>query len=165
MNRVLESLRAALRLAQSLAPKEPLEGSQLPRGLTPLHAAAEAGNIRLAETLLKQGAEVDARDEFGNTPLSTAVYHARGNGVMIHLLRQYGANPLAANASDVTPVSLARTIANFNVAQFLKTFQMSQSFLIRWPARVCTSASRSRSRKDATIGGRKSNACFLLSSQ
>jgi hypothetical protein len=37
---------------------------------------------------------------------------------VIESLRRAAADPYAANSSGVTPLSLARTIANYNVAQF-----------------------------------------------
>jgi hypothetical protein len=51
----------------------------------------------------------------GNTPLLLDV---SPQGVGINLLREVGANTHAANNNGVSPVSLARTIANYNVAQF-----------------------------------------------
>jgi ankyrin repeat protein len=37
---------------------------------------------------------------------------------MIHLLRQHGADPLRTNHYGVSPLSLARTIGNYDVSQF-----------------------------------------------
>lgn len=39
---------------------------------TPLHAAAASGNTSVAQLLLESGAEVDARNAHGNSPLHTA---------------------------------------------------------------------------------------------
>ena len=68
--------------------------------------------------LLDASARVDATDSHGNTPLFRATFESRGNGDMIELLRTRGADPRVSNQSGVTPVELARTIANFDVAQF-----------------------------------------------
>jgi len=43
---------------------------------------------------------------------------SRGQGEVIALLRSAGADPYAKNNAGVTPVSVARSIANFPVAQF-----------------------------------------------
>ena len=51
----------------------------------PLHAAAEAGHVELAELLLRKGADPDARDGQGHTALDLA--QARGNAAMVTLLR------------------------------------------------------------------------------
>jgi ankyrin repeat protein len=87
-------------------------------GWSPLHFAAQARSPRVTELLLAAGAQVDSRDTSGNTPLATAVFNSRGDGSVIHLLRAAGANPQASNHHGVSPVSLARTIANYDVAQF-----------------------------------------------
>jgi uncharacterized protein len=88
------------------------------RGWTPLHFAAQACSSEVATYLLAHGASVDPVDYFGNTPLSTATFESRGDGAVIRLLRAAGADPRKKNRSGVSPISLARTIANFNVAQF-----------------------------------------------
>jgi len=41
-------------------------------------------------------------------------------GGLIALLRSHGADPHAENKHGVSPVSLARTIANYDIAQFFK---------------------------------------------
>jgi len=83
-----------------------------------LHAAAEHQLLDIAELLLDAGAEVDALDDNGNTPLSNSVFSFRGNGEMITLLRRWGADPYKKNNYGVSPVELARQIANYNVSQF-----------------------------------------------
>jgi ankyrin repeat protein len=92
-------------------------------GWTPLHFAAQAQRADLAALLLDSGASVDPRDSHGNTPLSMAVFNAQGRGELIELLRKRGADPLAENNHGVSPVRLARTIANYDVAQFFRDLQ------------------------------------------
>ena len=87
-------------------------------GWSALHFAAQAVSPVVTEALLAAGANTELRDSFGNTALSKAVFESRGNGSVIQILRRAGADPHAANSSGVTPLSLARTIANYNVAQF-----------------------------------------------
>ena len=87
-------------------------------GLTPLHFAAKAMSIEVTKLLVDAGADVRLKDTNGNTPLSNAVYASRGNGGVIKLLRDAGADPSEPNNYGVSPVGLARTIANFDVAQF-----------------------------------------------
>ncbi len=90
-------------------------------GWTPLHFAAQGQHATVAQALLVAGANVDARDSHGNTPLSKAVFKCDGvRGDLIALLRSHGADPHAENKHDVSPVSLARIIANYDVAQFFK---------------------------------------------
>ena len=87
-------------------------------GWSPLHFAAQANSEAVTRILVAAGANIDLRDSHGNTPLSTAVFSSPGDGAVIKLLRDAGADPYAENTSGVTPLSLARTIANFDVAQF-----------------------------------------------
>lgn len=87
-------------------------------GWTPLHYSAQAVSIPVTEQLLSAGARVDARDNNGNTPLSGAVFNSRGDGLLIQLLRRADADCLAQNNYGVSPASLARSIANYDVAQF-----------------------------------------------
>jgi ankyrin repeat protein len=86
-------------------------------GFTPLHFAAQTGTSRVARLLLDHGAEIDPTNAFGNTPLFTAVFNYGGDGSVIELLRERGADPLRANVSGQTPVGLARLIANYDVAR------------------------------------------------
>lgn len=87
-------------------------------GRTPLHFACQENSTEIVRALVAAGAKVDVRDNYGNTPLFRAVYASSGDVAIIALLRAAGADPHAENASGVTPLALARTIANFDVAQF-----------------------------------------------
>ncbi|HET6177642.1 MAG TPA: ankyrin repeat domain-containing protein [Candidatus Sulfotelmatobacter sp.] len=89
-------------------------------GWTPLHFAAQSHNREIAALLLDSGALIDPRDAHGNTPLSTAVFNSRGRGELIEILRSRGANPFSKNDSGVSPVELARLIANYDVARFFE---------------------------------------------
>jgi ankyrin repeat protein len=87
-------------------------------GWTPLHFAAQNNAAEVAKVLLEAGAPVDVPDGHGNTPLSKAVFNSRGDGNLIKLLRAHGADPYAKNNHGVSPLKLARTIANYDVRQF-----------------------------------------------
>lgn len=88
------------------------------KGWTALHFAAQNGSAGIVRLLLTAGAGVDPRNDIGNTPLFVAVFNSRGHGEIIGLLRAHGADPMAENARGVSPLKLARTIANFDVGQF-----------------------------------------------
>jgi ankyrin repeat protein len=87
-------------------------------GWSPLHLGAQAGSTSVVTALLGAGADVTLRDRFGNTRLLRAVFCSRGEGGLIHLLRTAGADPDSPNNSGVSPLKLARTIANFDIARF-----------------------------------------------
>jgi hypothetical protein len=74
--------------------------------MTPLHLAAQIGSFAATEILLNGGADVDARDALGRSPL----YIAIGSGdapEVIFLLRGSGADPFSRTASGSTPYDLA----------------------------------------------------------
>lgn len=73
---------------------------------TPLHIAAGAEERADAlEALLRAGADVDLRDDEGNSPLHFAV--SRSAVRVTQLLLRYGADPLASNAQRQTPITMA----------------------------------------------------------
>ena len=88
------------------------------RGFTALHFAAQGFQVETARLLLENGAKVDAVDSNGNTPLWRAVFESRGRGGMIAQLLIAGADPDLRNRSGVSPIELARQIANYDVMQF-----------------------------------------------
>jgi hypothetical protein len=76
-------------------------------GVEPLHLAVESGNVKIATLLLDAKADVSARiTSTGQTALFLAV--ARDDAKMLKLLLARGANPLAKDANDHTPLDLAR---------------------------------------------------------
>jgi ankyrin repeat protein len=89
-------------------------------GWTPLHFAAQENAAEVAGLLLDAGAPVNARDVNGNSPLHNAVFNSQGCGDLIDLLRARGADPYATNNYGISPISLARSIANFDVRQFFQ---------------------------------------------
>ncbi len=94
-----------LRLACALA----LLAAALPAGALTvtvrpvLHWAAENGLTEIARLLLDQGSDVNARDNFSNTPLHLAVRFPE----MVELLLARGAQVGARNAFGNTPLHLA----------------------------------------------------------
>ena len=92
--------------------------AQDPGGWSALHFAAQSGSLEIVDLLLDAGASVNVVDIHGNTPLGKATFECRGNGDLIKLLRSRGADPYLENNSGVSPVALARTIGNYDVAQF-----------------------------------------------
>lgn len=87
-------------------------------GRSPLHFATQTDSIEVVSKLLSAGANVNAADANGNSPLSNAVFNSRGKGEIINLLRHAGANSYEENRHGISPISLARSISNFDVAQF-----------------------------------------------
>ena len=87
-------------------------------GWTPAHFAAQADSFECMSALLAAGADPGLADSHGNTVLWRAVFASNGDGKIIRALRAAGADPHAANKHGVSPLSLARTIGNYDVAQY-----------------------------------------------
>ena len=73
---------------------------------TPLHTAARRDNVVVASVLLSGGADTEARDIKGETPLRRALNCRQGG--MIGLLLAHGANPDAPDKRGVTPRQVAK---------------------------------------------------------
>ena len=91
----------------------------------PLHYATQEFStkrecLEIIKILLYAGANIETRDENGNTPLSNAVYWFRGDPCLINLLLENGADKFNENDYGVSPYALAETIANYPVLQYLK---------------------------------------------
>lgn len=90
------------------------------QGWTPLHFAAQSESPAIIKRLVRAGAAIDAQDEHGNTPLFRAVFASEGDGKTIKALLALGANPRRANKHRVSPLKLASSIANYDLAKFFK---------------------------------------------
>jgi ankyrin repeat protein len=83
-------------------------------GFTPLHFAAQSHALSVTRVLLEHGANIDALNKYGNSPLLVAMSQSRGRMEEIVLLRDMGADPNLKNFSGVSPIDLARRVANLD---------------------------------------------------
>jgi hemoglobin len=74
---------------------------------TALHQTARHGLESVTQALVDHGAEIDALDAKGQTPLRRAVNCRKIQ--IVELLIRHGANPHAADRSGITPMMAART--------------------------------------------------------
>lgn len=82
---------------------------------TPLHWAAFTGHADVAEVLIKNGADVNARDAFGYTPLHFAMSRQ-----VAAVLVEHGAKTSAqSNSNGWTPLHRAAFASNKDVVQYL----------------------------------------------
>lgn len=77
-------------------------------GKTSLHFCAEFQSILVAEEILSLNyANIDLKDNFGNTPLWTAVFNARGNYNLVNLFVKHKANAMSINKAGRSPIDFA----------------------------------------------------------
>lgn len=87
-------------------------------GNSALHYAAQEYNPEMATLLIGNNASVDIQDKHGNTPLWRAVFNSRGRGDLVTILLKAGADKNHRNKNGKSPLDLAKTIANYNIAEF-----------------------------------------------
>ncbi len=76
---------------------------------TALHMAARRGNAEVAAALLDCGADIEARDSVGDTPLRRSVNCDKAGAATLLIAR--GANIHSVGSKGLTPHLAARTIA------------------------------------------------------
>jgi hemoglobin len=82
---------------------------------TALHMAARRGNVEVAAALLESGADIEARDSLGETPLRRAV-NCSQTGVAALLLGK-GADPNSPGSKGLTPRLAARAASMRNLME------------------------------------------------
>lgn len=88
-----------------------------PLNVTPIFWASATGNEVLVKLLLEHGAEIDAQDRAGNTPLHNAVLKSQKNIVQMFL--KWGADLEAQSRSGMTALHIAALRDNREMIQFL----------------------------------------------
>lgn len=88
-------------------------------GQTALHYVALYKNSVLAVSILDNGGNIDVLDKYGNSPLWTATFNARGNYEIVKIFLTYGAKPLAKNNSGRSPLDFARQIGDKTLIDLL----------------------------------------------
>ncbi|MHC4183250.1 MAG: ankyrin repeat domain-containing protein [Planctomycetota bacterium] len=79
-------------------------------GRTPLHTAASMGRADAVQTLIERGADVNARDIHGNTPMSLVAEKSTAHKKYMDvakILIQYGADLDARNEEGYSPLEIA----------------------------------------------------------
>ena len=75
-------------------------------GTVPIHAAAVCGQTDIVDLLMKEGANVRSKDDFGYEPLHYAAFN--GHQETVNLLIAYGASVEVKNNNGESPIDLAR---------------------------------------------------------
>lgn len=91
--------------------------SKLKDGTTALHYAAHEGDLELARRLIKEGADVNARNDYGSTPMQEAA--ERGDAALIDLLLKSKASAESANDEGETALMTVARTGNVEAAKLL----------------------------------------------
>ncbi|XP_070206953.1 ankyrin repeat domain-containing protein 46-like isoform X2 [Littorina saxatilis] len=126
-------------------------------GRTALHLAAMRGRADLTNVLLCNGADVNACDNLGNTPL-----HWCGHAETIELLAEHGAHVLQMNKRGLTPRDLAeRKGVSESVFSLLCQLEMeTKDSESQSQTKKSTVADSSQSRFSATLPGKRSRSAI-----
>ncbi|MGD8787012.1 MAG: ankyrin repeat domain-containing protein, partial [Phycisphaerales bacterium] len=116
-DQVFWPLQAASVTAERITPRRTLTGQALREANESLRQAVVMGNADQVRSLLSEGADINARDRIGGTPLHTAVQNR--NLELIELLLDEGADIDARNNSGQTPLHLAVNYSRQNIAELL----------------------------------------------
>ena len=127
-----ESDQAALALIEGGADVNRVYG-EVHHGETPLHRAAQTGSAAVAKVLLSRGANLDAADYTGDTPLHEAVRRsdAAENVALVSLLLDKGADPNIRGYRGWRPLDLASHGGNADTWQARRDMMAA---LIAWGA-------------------------------
>ena len=88
-------------------------------GWTALHFAAQAFNEEIIGYLLKNKANPNLQNSYGNSPLWVALFNCEGQKTKVFdEFLKYGADPKLKNYSDSSPLDLAETVANFDLKKY-----------------------------------------------
>ncbi|MHB1001974.1 MAG: ankyrin repeat domain-containing protein [Armatimonadota bacterium] len=86
---------------------------------SPIHTAAILGDLPMAESAIKDGADVNSRDPSRLTPLHWTALGGPGSAEIAELLILRGANVNAVDSQGSTPLITAAALGNLSVAKVL----------------------------------------------
>lgn len=87
-------------------------------GYSALHFVAQNKLVQLAEKLLKNGADPNVTDIYGNTPLWTAILNSKEEKGVVKLLLKHGANPDIVNKHGKSPKEMFGTFYKMDITKF-----------------------------------------------
>lgn len=88
-------------------------------GVAAINAALAGPKPDIARVLIAAGADVNATQNSGETPLHATAFH--GSREMTTLLLEHGANPNARNADGKSPADIARERGHNDIAELLSS--------------------------------------------
>lgn len=92
-------------------------------GLTPLMYCIQNERSKMIDYLLEKEIDINKQDNVGNTALFYAVFKSKDKIELIEKLLTKGADMNIANKAGVTPLSLANSMANEKVSNFMNNWK------------------------------------------
>lgn len=92
-------------------------------GLTPLMFCIQNERSKMIDYLLEKEIDINRQDNVGNTALFYAVFKSKDKIGLIEKLLKKGADMNMANKAGVSPLSLANSMANENVRNFMNNWK------------------------------------------
>ena len=83
-------------------------------GFSALHFSAKEQHFDTAEILIKSKADLELKDNNGNTPFMDAIFNSNGDYKIVNLFIESGANLDNINNHEMTPRLLAESMAGFD---------------------------------------------------
>ncbi|HMA10474.1 MAG TPA: ankyrin repeat domain-containing protein [Steroidobacteraceae bacterium] len=99
-------------------------------GTTPLHWAVYNGDAEQVRSLIKSGADVNARNDYGSTPLTEAA--ETGNVQIIGQLLKAGADPESSNDDGQTALMILARTSNIAAAELLLKARAKVNAAEKW---------------------------------
>jgi len=92
-------------------------------GFSPLMLCIQENRKRMIDYILSRQIDINKKNVLGNTALFYAVYFSKNQTDIIKKLLEHGADMNIPNKSGVTPLSLANSMANEKVKEFLNNYK------------------------------------------
>lgn len=92
------------------------------KGQTILHYLPIYKNLELAKKILENNGDINIQDNYGNPPLWTAIFNARGEYDLVKLYLDYGARTDIINKAQKTPYDLAIMMKYQDLIDIVKKF-------------------------------------------
>ena len=99
-------------------------------GTTPLHWAAHNNDLPLVQKLIREGANVNARNDYGATPMSEAAL--TGNAALIEALIKGGAHVESSNADGQAALMIVARTGNVDAARVLIRHGANVNAVEKW---------------------------------
>lgn len=116
--------------------------------LKAIHTAAMGGNVEIIKALLDKGADINAKDKMGMTPLHYAVQENHADAVTLLLAR--GANKDIASKLNETPLSIAKSTNNSAIVALLTGGTTATNTATAKPTTVVNTATGATQDKPST---------------